>query len=80
MEAEEETGLAGPRRGVRVTRHSYVAMSEKWTGLNVRLLCTPPTSPVAPDMDSVFTLSEHHRWRCNCSVAGSTGVVSSMSQ
>ena len=53
MEAEEETGLAGPRRGVRVTRHSYVAMSEKWTGLNVRLLCTPPTSPVVPDMVSL---------------------------
>ena len=42
------TGLvAGLRIGVRVTRHSYVAMSEKLTGVNDRLL---PASLVTPDM------------------------------
>ena len=45
------TGLVGgPRRGVRVTRHSYVAMSEKWTGVNDRLLCRRPASLVTPDV------------------------------
>ena len=42
------TGLvAGLRIGVRVTRHSYVAMSEKLTEVNDRLL---PASLVTPDM------------------------------
>ena len=44
------TGLeGGPRIGVRVTRHSYVAMSEKWTGVNDRLLCRRPATLVTPD-------------------------------
>ena len=45
------TGLeGGPRIGVRVTLHSYVAMSEKWTGVNDRLLCRWPASLVTPGM------------------------------